>query len=530
MVPPRPRARTSRDYVAVLRRRFWLIALTTILGVVAAIAYAELRTPEYTATAQVLLQPAQNLSSSSANPQPLTATDVQTQIQLVTSTPVKDAVTYRLGRLPKVVVSPVAGTNVIGIASTATKRAATSVVANTYATAYVAFRQGQTIGTLQSAAAQLQNEINAIDGQIGSLDAQTTPGAPNAGQAQATTASQRSQLVTQETTLKNQLSQVQVNQSLVQSGVQVVTPAQTPSAPSSAGPTRLGLLGLVGGLVLGVGLAYLVDFVDDSIRSHEDVERVVPGLSSLGHIPAVPSWRDRSDAYTVTLREPAGASAEAYRALRTSVQFAGVDRPMSLVQCTSPSSAEGKTTTVANLAVVLAGADERVVVVDGDLRQPRIHAFFDLDSRVGLTSVVRREVSLSDALQEVPDVPGLWLLASGPLPHNPSELLASDRMADVLAALGDQADIVLIDTPPILPVTDAAVISGRVDATLLVVTAGSTRGRRLARAGEILTQIEAPVLGVVINGVRREESYGYEYGYAYGSGGRDQPRARVDKA
>jgi capsular exopolysaccharide synthesis family protein len=156
-----------------------------------------------------------------------------------------------------------------------------------------------------------------------------------------------------------------------------------------------------------------------------------------------------------------------------------------------------------------------VIVACCDLRRPRLHEFFGLDNTVGFTSVLLGDIPLSAALQDVAGRPGLRVLASGPLPPNPAELLASRRATEVLTALRAQAHMVLVDSPPVLPVTDAAVLSSRVDATLVVATAGLTTKRELVRTLEVLGQVDAPVAGVVLNGVGGEGSYGYRYGYGY---------------
>jgi non-specific protein-tyrosine kinase len=166
---------------------------------------------------------------------------------------------------------------------------------------------------------------------------------------------------------------------------------------------------------------------------------------------------------------------------------------------------------VANLAVVLARAGERVVVVSCDLRRPRLHEFFDLPNSVGLTSVILGETPLSAALQAVPNEQRLLLLASGPVPPNPSELLSSNRTTELISALKYQADIVLLDVPPVLPVTDAAVLSSRADGVMLVATVGSTGTKHLTRSIELLRQVGAPLIGAILNGAEGNFGYAYEY-------------------
>jgi len=188
---------------------------------------------------------------------------------------------------------------------------------------------------------------------------------------------------------------------------------------------------------------------------------------------------------------------------------------MRTIQITSPVAGDGKTTTVANLAVVLARAGQRVTILSCDLRRPRIHEYFGLPNSVGFTSVLLGEVSLSAALQQVPDENGITLVASGPLPPNPSEILSSRRTAEVIKALQTQCDTVLVDCPPVLPVTDAAVLSSQVDGTVVVVNAGVTTGKQLTRSIELLRQVQAPLVGVVLNGEPRDDAYDNRYGYTY---------------
>jgi non-specific protein-tyrosine kinase len=219
----------------------------------------------------------------------------------------------------------------------------------------------------------------------------------------------------------------------------------------------------------------------------------------------------------VARTRPHSYAAEAYRSLRTSVQFLALDQPVRILQVTSPRTSEGKTTTVANLAVTLAAAGQRVIVADCDLRRPRQHDMFGLSNRVGFTSVLLGESPMSEALQAVPDYPDLSVLASGERPPNPAELLASPRVKEVFGAMARLADVVLVDTPPVLPVTDAVLVSGRVDATVIVVSAGLTSAKDLSRALEVLGQVDAPVTGAVLNSVAVNAGYRFRYRYSYTS-------------
>jgi capsular exopolysaccharide synthesis family protein len=192
-----------------------------------------------------------------------------------------------------------------------------------------------------------------------------------------------------------------------------------------------------------------------------------------------------------------------------------MDRPIRRLQITSPSAEEGKTTTVANLGVALAATGQKVVIVDCDLRRPRVHEFFGMSNEVGVTSLLLGRHSLTDVIQRVAAQERLALLASGPQPPNPSELLQSRQMAEMLDRLDAEADVLLLDCPPVLPVTDAAALSAHVDATMLVASADGTHARVTARALEVLGQIGAPLVGTVLNNVATNDAFGYAYKNRY---------------
>jgi non-specific protein-tyrosine kinase len=219
----------------------------------------------------------------------------------------------------------------------------------------------------------------------------------------------------------------------------------------------------------------------------------------------------------VTLSDPRSAAAEAYRALRTNIQFASPDKPVHTILTTSTSPDDGKSTTIANLAVTFAASGSPTVLVDADLRRPHLHHIFNLSNDAGLTTLVSEMARGSEGealklpLQDT-QVPNLRVLTSGPVPPNPAEILASQRMAEILALLRGNAEYVLIDTPPIIAVTDAAVLAPRVDGVLLVVNAGKTRRDLAVKARDMLRQVNADLLGVVLNNAQLDKSAYAYYG------------------
>jgi capsular exopolysaccharide synthesis family protein len=519
-----------RHYLAVVQRRKLTILLAVVAMVGSTLAVSLLQTPVYQATSQVVFKPSS--SEQIFAPQSYVApARVATEIEVMKSRSVRDAVSAALGAVPTVQISAVAETNVVAITAESTEPAEAARIANVYAETFTETRRAQQVDDLLDAGRQVQAKIDELDRELAELerplaelDAQIVATVPLVDRQrlqeqrrilQQDIAIQRQTLQSQRADFADQRDRLELSTNLTQTGgAQVVSVAEEPTTPVRPKPLRNAALALVAGLVLGVGLALLRDHLDDTVVTKEDVERATGNLDVLALIPAVEGWRDREKPYVVSLAEPASPPAEAYRSLRTAVQFIGINQPMRVVQVTSPNASEGKTTTLANLAVALANAGQRVIVVCCDLRRPRIHEFFGLDNAVGFTSVLLGEYPLSAALQSVPGVGRLFLLPSGPPPPNPSELLASMRTAEVFAALRSECDVVLVDSPPTLPVTDATVLSRMADATILVGTAGRTTRREYHRSIEVLRQVEAPLVGTVLNGIEPEGLYGYGYGYS----------------
>lgn len=203
----------------------------------------------------------------------------------------------------------------------------------------------------------------------------------------------------------------------------------------------------------------------------------------------------------ITVTEPRSPISEAYRTLRTSLDFAGLDRKLQTLAVTSAGVGEGKSTTLANLAVVTAQAGQKVILVDADLRRPSLHSLFGLENDAGLTTMMMDEGALAAPPLRETGIEGLSLLSSGPLPPNPAELMGSRRMEEVIAALAQRASTIFFDTPPVVAVTDAAVLATKVDGVLLVISAGKTRREYARSAVQRLQQINARLVGTVLTNV-----------------------------
>lgn len=221
-----------------------------------------------------------------------------------------------------------------------------------------------------------------------------------------------------------------------------------------------------------------------------------------------PMQPDEMSAALVVLREPGSPAAEAYRTLRTNIQFSSLDNPIRTLLATSTDADEDKSTTLANLAVTIAQAEQRVILVDCDLRRPHLHTLFCIPNTHGLTSVLIEAEEAPLPLVNT-TVPGLSILTSGPLPPRPADLLGSRRMEALIERLRSEADMVLFDTPPVTAVTDAAVLARQLDGVLLVFKAGQTRRDRAREACRLLDKVKANIIGVVLNNARLETDYEY---------------------
>lgn len=295
--------------------------------------------------------------------------------------------------------------------------------------------------------------------------------------------------------------------------VSVISGPNLGPAPISPDPTLDIGLGLGAGLVLGVVIAIAREVLDNSVRSAETAQRLV-GAPVIGTILYDPETK-RSP--LIVGDESTSARSESFRQLRTNLEFVDVSSAMKTIMVTSSLPLEGKSTTAVNLALSFAELGERVLLVDADLRRPRLGEFLGLPQEVGLTNVLVGQVDLPDAIQPYGDG-GLSLLASGSTPPNPSELLGSARMREVVAQAGDRFDKIVIDTPPVLPVTDAAVASAYADGVVFVVRHGRTTRAQVTNSATALDNVDARIVGSVINMKKSNRSEQRRYGrHAYAS-------------
>ena len=303
-----------------------------------------------------------------------------------------------------------------------------------------------------------------------------------------------------------------------------VEPARMPSGPVGSGTATNVLVAAAIGLVLSVAAAFVLEYLDDSIKTSDEIQNTLK-ISALASITRMNTGE--SGKLLVTVAQPRSPEAEAYRILRMNLQFKAAARSLATIMVTSTFPQEGKSITSSNLAVVLAQGGGRIILVDADLRRPSQHQIFGLTNDTGLTTaLLNPQGSLTELLQPS-GVDNLTILTTGPVPPNPSELLGSKRMGEVLSALLSEADLVIFDSAPVLVASDASVLATRVDGTLLVIDAGRTRRGQAARAVQVLSSVGATLLGAVLN---RAAAHANGYGYYYDYSGTPAARRRMNEA
>lgn len=301
--------------------------------------------------------------------------------------------------------------------------------------------------------------------------------------------------------------------------ISIVEHAQTPSAPTGSGAASNVLLAAAIALVLSAGAAFIMEYLDDSIKTTEDVSQITH-LITLGTITRI----DGTDSVDmlITLLEPRSPAAESYRMLRTNLQYSSVDNPLRTLMITSANPEEGKSVTAANIAIVMAQSGKRTILVDADMRRPQQELLFNLKSRIGLTSLLTDpQIQPSDALLAT-SVENLKIILAGTQPPNPSELLGSKRMSTLIEKLTSEAEVVIFDSPPVMAVSDATVLAPHVDGTLLVIDSGKTRRGAARQSADALNAVGARLLGAVLN---RAPAQSRRYAYYYTDGGKRQRRS-----
>jgi capsular exopolysaccharide synthesis family protein len=511
------------DYIRPLIRWWWLLAVATIIAAIASFLYVASQPSIYEAHATVMV----GTTIQDLNP---TGVDIflrqqlaDTYADLANRAPIRQATMSALGMDWLPFYSVTANSQLIEFKVYDQDPERTYVVAKELVNQMIlqspAGREQREHQTQQSFVMErlnkLQDSINRTEEEISSAENELLN--INSARELAKKKQEITDLKTNLRDLENSFADLlATTQRGAVNVLQVLEPPSLPSEPIASNLLMNMIVAAVVGLSLATAGAYLLEFLDDSFKELDEVKKSL-GVAVLGLVPLIPDNEANSGSKLAMMQTAPSSADEAYRSLRTNLQFASIDRSLRLLLVTSSQPEEGKSLTAANLSIALARAGRKVILVDADLHRPTVHRLFGLVNNIGVTTALL--VENSEHVQEFLQptiVPGLAVLTSGPLPPNPAELIGSRRMQEILNRLREQADIVVMDSPPVTAVVDGIILSTIADGVLLVVRANKTGRETARRAFNALQQVHARILGAVFNGVpQRSSRYYYyrEYGY-----------------
>jgi non-specific protein-tyrosine kinase len=509
-----------RQYAQLLRKWLWLIVVCALVAGGVAYIVSKRSTPIYQASATLLVSQAANPTNSYGYAEVLTSERLaRTYANLLTGWPVLEETAGQVGVKPEtlrgaVTVTPVRDTQLLTIKVENSDPALAVKIADTLPTVFIAQNQKLQMNRVSESKASLEREIVNVEEDIARTQTALSAATDDAQKIRLETS-----LAQYRSTYSNLVAsyqQIKLAEAQATDNIVIAEPAQMPRSPIRPRTPTNTLLAAVVGTLVAVGIAFLVEYLDDTIKTPDDIDRVT-GLSTLG---AIARFRDTGgERHLIAWLHAQAPETEAYRVLRTNIQFSSVDKPVRSLLVTSASPSEGKSTTAANLAAVMAQTGQRVVLVDTDLRRPVMHKVLGVPNNTGLTTALLESTPFSmDGHLHPTQVESLSVLTSGPIPPNPSELLGSRRMENLIEQLSQQADLIIFDSPPVLAVTDAVVLGRQVDGVLLVADAGQTREQALAQASEELRKTGANLLGVALNRLDTRRGGYYYYYYYYYSG------------
>ncbi len=499
MTQPTATELTLEDYVGILRRRWiWFLAPIVVLAA-AATALGLRAAPEYTATATVGLidSAAQEILGGTNTNVQIKTRLIENEINFAKSDAVESRVGESLGFLPDTVsITSVADSDYLDFTATSDTADEAALWANTWADAYVETKQTEAADSIQTSIDLLENSLDELNTRIGR--------APDA---------EREYLIEQRAETSRSLIQLQLEAETAAAGTaKVYVIAQPPDSESGAPLWRTILLGLVAGSVLGVAMALAAESFDKTIKHAQDITDLT-GLPVLGSIPLAGRWMSGFELALSSRDHDDSPVADAYRRAATSLQFAMMGKSINTLLVTSANASEGKTTTSVNLAYSLASPEMLVVLADVDFRKPRLHQALDVPGEPGLSNHLLDHSPL-EQLAFRNDDGTLAVFTAGTKPPNPADFVATREFVGAVESLAQVADLVVLDGPPLLPVSDSLLMSRSVDGVVMVAAAGATTKESLQRAVAGVEQVGGTVIGVILVGVKEESLYG-QYGYGY---------------
>lgn len=511
-----------RDYLIPIRKWWWLLLLATAISTGASLVATQLQDPQYeTTTALMIGQAIEDPNPNNVSIY-LTQQLAQSYAEIAERQPVREGTMEALGLtwLPQYRVTVVPNTQILEITVFDNDPVRAQAVANTLAEQLVRQSPTSTQEEDQQRQAFISQQLDSLEGKITETEEEIAN--LQAELADTVSARQIANTQTQIATLQSKLTTLQDNYARLLSNTRegaintlhIIEHATLPEEPVNANRLMTLLLGAAVGLVLSTGAAYLMEYMDDTLKTPDEISQVLD-LPVIGFIAEIPTARGNGEG-AIVAEQPRSPIAEAYRSLRTNLEFAGVDRPLRTILITSPNPTDGKTTVAANLSVMIAQGGKKTLLVDADLRRPRVHSLLGVANRSGLTDIFRGRLAVPEAAQPWDGVDDLQVLASGGLPPNPAELLGSAKMDQILEEAQEAVDVVVIDSPPFL-VSDASVLAAKVDGVLLVIRPGRTNATAAKAMLEQFRRADARIVGVVLNRIPRGGGLfygGYRYYYA----------------
>lgn len=517
-----------RQLLQIARRRWWIVLLLMLVAGGAAYVSADRQTRQYSATATMLLSAGSASSTTGVDVNALRATELlaETYRKLIESNDMQRRIAEQVGleEIPgSLTASIVDGSQLIDIRVTDTDPERAALIANTAVTEFQEYVSEQAQADAENARSSIDTQIEALEAQVAEIDSQLAElnSRPNSDDDPET---QRAieDLTEARASLRDQLVELNSNaatigaQTMAASGrVSQAGVAEVPDEPFEPRPMRSALLGLFVGLLLGVGLVALLEFMDNTVKPERNIQELAhaPLLASIANLPKLQPGGGQ--VYSMT--QPRSGSAEAIRLLRTNLEFASASGDISRLVITSPNPGEGKSTVAANLGVVMAQGGTKTVVIDADLRKPTQHRIFGVPNDQGLTTLMTHPERSWEEVAKKVALPGLMLIPSGPLPPNPADLVSSERFSELLDQLREEADLVIIDSPPVLSASDSLAIARYTDGVLVVCRANQTRIEALQATASSIHQGGIRLVGVVLNRLKGQQGAAYYYGEYYGT-------------
>lgn len=525
-----------REYLGVIRARKWTILLVAVLVLALALAYSFRQSPVYRSQSRLLLKP---IPSTGYFP----SVSLETESQLLSSDLVAKEAARILGTedpdglLGGLGVSGVPESQVLEIYYSSADADFAADAANAFAEGFIRYQEEQANQTVVVQRRELESQLDEaqleLDAVLRKLEATLPEETAKIGRLQV----QQSAVSARLGLLQQQLDQLaQPSPTGREDGGDVIQAAVAPTAPYAPNHLANGLMGLFLGIGLGLAFAFLRQRLDDRFRGRSDIERVLqaPVLATIPKIKGRKALSDR----LVAFNDPRSPASEAYRALRTGVIFAARQENLSTFAITSPREGEGKSLTAANLAVTIGQTGQKVALVSADMRRPTLERYFlqaDVPG-VGLSGWLTSKGHDLPPLRKT-EADNVDLLPCGTVPPNPAELLTSPRFVELIAQLKERYEIIIFDTPPVLPVTDVATLASMLDGTLLVLDATSTHRSTAADAHETLTRVGVKVIGSVLNSFDPSSTNSYyyaphyssSYGYSSNGSGTSESRGRKSR-